>query len=226
MNELFESFYSQTDEILQKQLQLPQLKQLQLISNQSIDHLLEREISNSRCKTVCGQGCSYCCYLKVELHAGEVFLIADYIKSHFSESEIEAVKQKAKKNWELIEPMSKDQHFSANLACPLLDENSACSVYEVRPSTCRRFHSQNLDTCRDSYEKPDDLSLPNSGIPSVKIACATAYIATSAAFKAHGYDVFPYDLNPSLLEALNNPSREKRWRKKKNAFPKTMRAKE
>ena len=172
----------------------------------------------------CCSGCNYCCYLKVDAKAPEIFAIVAYMRRMFTREQIEIALDKARVNATTIAPLSAQEHLAANIACPLLVEGK-CSVYDVRPFACRSFHAQQVQTCKYSYDNPQDLESMGSEIPEVKLALTYFSSANTAAFQHEGYDSRPYDLNSGLLQAFSNPKSEKRWRKKTTAFPQSAVAK-
>jgi Fe-S-cluster containining protein len=224
MNAILESCYSGALADLRVARDGKQLKAVQSKAHAVVDQIFGSELERSGMSIACKSGCCFCCYLKVDIHPSEAFLIADYVRANFSPEQKRTVEEKARENWTKIEPMTLDQHFGSNLPCPLLFDGK-CSVYAVRPSGCRMFHAQTVRTCKESFDHPEDLSSPNSEIPDVKIATASAQSGVNEAYKQTGHDAEAYDLNPALVEALTNPKSERRWRDGKTAFPKNMRSK-
>ena len=225
MNPYVESFYSNATAALKNAKDARGLKAVQSKANSEIDRVFSSALERSGKSIACKEGCSFCCYLKVDIQPGEAFLIADYIRAHFSAEERKVVEEKARENWKKIEPMALKEHFSVNLPCPLL-KDGRCSAYSVRPATCRMFHARTIQTCKDSFERPDDLAAPDSPVGAVRLATASAHMGVTKAFEDAGYDSNAYDLNPAILEALGNSHSERRWRDMKSAFPRNMRAKE
>lgn len=225
MHPYFESFYAGAKAALKKVTDSAGLKGVQKRAYSEIDTVFTQAVAASGKSIACKRGCFYCCYLKVDVKAQEAFVIADYVRAAFSAERIEEVKMHARSNWVKIKSMDSAQHSAANLPCPLL-KDGACSVYPVRPMTCRQFHAHDVRTCEESYRNPEDLSSPDSQIPQVKMTLAGALVGVSAAFAHAGYDAAAYDLNPAILAALENPKSERRWTKGKRAFEATMRSKD
>jgi Fe-S-cluster containining protein len=73
------------------------------------------DISNLKCR----KGCANCCLQDVAVSKGETELIWKYLKKH----KREIPKFDGKK-------------------CGFLNEDKSCSIYEVRPATCRNFISK------------------------------------------------------------------------------------
>jgi Fe-S-cluster containining protein len=53
-----------------------------------------------------------------------------------------------------------------NIKCALLQE-SRCSIYSVRPQSCRNYHATDVAGCRRSYEEPANLDIDPDFAPSV-----------------------------------------------------------
>lgn len=225
MHPYFESFYSGAKAALAKSSGAAALKAVQKRAFAEIDSLFQQAVAASGKSVACKRGCFFCCYLKVGVKAQEAFVIADFVRSTFTPERIAEVKKQAHENWEKIKGMDASQHLAANLPCPLL-KDGACSVYPVRPMACRQFHAQDVRTCEVSFSHPEDLTSPDSQIPDVKMAVAGAIVGVAAAFAHAEYDAIAYDLNPALLQALENPKCERRWANRKRAFEATMREKD
>jgi Fe-S-cluster containining protein len=201
-----------------------ELKAAQREALVKIDQVFSETLAETGKSIACKKGCHYCCYLKVDLMTAEAFVIAEYIRTNFSDEEVQEVKANARDNWKKIKRMDVNQHMAANLPCPLLRDGN-CSIYPVRPSVCRQFHANKLKTCEDIFNDPKNLNLPNSMIPRLKNACGHEIASTLKSFADSGYDDAFYDLNPAILEALDNDKSEERWLNKRRAFDRNMRAK-
>ena len=101
------------------------------------DELLTDDFKESKHtpKITCSRGCSFCCYIKVDVGYFEAKLIYDYCK----ENNIVI-------DWGYLETQShmddlkswKDNKMLRK--CEFL-KNNECSVYEVRPTSCRKHVS-------------------------------------------------------------------------------------
>lgn len=87
---------------------------------------------------VCHKGCGHCCYLPTMIYAHEAELI-----SQVTGIQVASVihRERATVLAEAI------KHLGA--ACPFLDKENSCSIYEHRPLICRLHHSlnDNADDC-------------------------------------------------------------------------------
>lgn len=92
----------------------------------------------------CGKGCSLCCYGLFEIGSGDVPVIAEGLermhparrkKVIHRALEIEQI------NLREVSPEEKEAYFdrTQSTACPNLDDNGLCVMYEHRPLVCRTF---------------------------------------------------------------------------------------
>jgi uncharacterized protein len=91
----------------------------------------------------CAKGCGHCCHVSVPIADFEARYIADYIKT-------EPVALKRSIRHDLAE-------FSEKTPCPFL-QDGACSIYPVRPLTCRlhvNFDVDNYWCLHENWKKPE-----------------------------------------------------------------------
>lgn len=168
-------------------------------------------------KIECRLGCDYCCYLRVGVRAHEVYLIANYVEKLFSEADKASLIDRLKTHWDKVSGLTRMEHITTNVACPLKN-GTQCSVYPVRPLSCRRYHSSDLQSCKYSFENPLDDSETRDKDPDLEILWAGMTEMLHQVYEELGYDSLNYELGMALLEAFQNPKSEKRWRGKKKAF--------
>jgi Fe-S-cluster containining protein len=183
-----------------------------------LDEVIEASVRGHAVQVACTRGCHYCCSLQVQVQPYEAFTLAAWLKRNFDAQRLAAVTAKLRDNVAKTVAMGVEARKRSNLACALLGEDGACSAYEARPGQCRKFHSTRLETCMASYANPadDSIASPEHGA----VAHNAAVIITQArhAARAAGLEDASYDLNVALLEALENPKAERRWRDGKKAF--------
>jgi Fe-S-cluster containining protein len=155
----------------------------------------------------CSRGCSYCCHQRVEVTAPEAFLIARALVGAPSER-LQRIHAAAARHARL----SSREHFSQQCACPLLDDDGACSVYDARPTACRRAHSTDVEVCRALAQDPSR---------SVEVPVAPALDWNTSALvlgyyegMAHaGMPPHQYELAGAVSLALEVDDVEARWRR-------------
>lgn len=158
----------------------------------------EVQAGQVRLRIACAAGCSLCCVTPVTVIASEALAIAGHIRDTFSAERLARLGERFAAYTMAPDPMG----VPASL-CPL-NEGGLCTVYEVRPFNCRRFHSLDLRACeryfRDRIGPSERLEEPNR-------ADRFGFFWQSAdvAFTALGVDTRDLDFIPALLIALADP---------------------
>jgi Fe-S-cluster containining protein len=102
----------------------------------------------------CGRGCSHCCYLLIGVAASEIVNIKEYLQQPDQKSRLEKVKARIRNAKRQVDEALKTDPKTVRVACPLLSETGECTVYPVRPVSCRAYVSFDLDACRRDRENP------------------------------------------------------------------------
>lgn len=168
-------------------------------------------------RPACRDGCALCCNHRVHARAHEIFLIAEFVQTQFTAEEQEALMARLASHFARISTITRLQHQTSNIPCPLLCGN-CCSIYRARPLACRSYHSLDVTACQYTFDHPEDTL---SGRPVHKgltahwnssIACA------HQAYEEFRYDNHSYELGAALLRALIYPVTFRHWRNRKKAF--------
>ena len=118
---------------------------------------------------------------------------------------------------EKVMPLTPFEHATQNIVCPLL-QDARCTVYAVRPHSCRRQHSQDFTACQFTFDHPSDLEAPAAHDGDLFRALTEAMWENIEAYAQLGFDHTFYELGTALNEALNDPSCWQRWRDNERAF--------
>jgi Fe-S-cluster containining protein len=96
--------------------------------------------------TACASGCSPCCHLYVQVPPGSAALIADHVRATFAPAARAALQDRL----EIAASAFSDapDPSRVRLRCVLLGDDNRCTVYEVRPLSCRAFTSRSLPRCQ------------------------------------------------------------------------------
>ena len=183
----------------------------------AFDELNARIIARKSLPLACGAGCSICCSLRVDVFAHEIFPIVHHLRRHFSAEENARVLQRLAAHAEKVRPLTPFEHATQNHTCPLL-ENGRCSIYHVRPQSCRRHHSQDLAACQYTYDHPADVDTPAAHDRELFRTLTAAMRENIETYAQLGYDHTFYELGTALHEALTDPTCEPRWRDHAPAF--------
>jgi Fe-S-cluster containining protein len=158
----------------------------------------------------CRAGCTWCCYFTVDVRAAEVFIILDYIGKTFTTADKERVYAELRANSELLNSLDEAERVTRNLKCPFLADGR-CSVYAVRPQSCRNYHATDVAGCQLSFEQPENLDIDPDFAPGVYQSGAAHVEAVSGALEQAGYDVRVYELNGAFSAALSDADGRSRF---------------
>ena len=158
----------------------------------------------------CRAGCTWCCYFTVDVRAAEVFTILDFVEQSFKPEEKARVYAEVRANSAELGKLDQGGRVTRNVKCPFLS-GGRCTVYEVRPQSCRNYHATSVAGCRQSYEEPENLDIDPEFAPGVYQAGGAHVEAVSTAMRDAGYDVRAYELNCAFDAALSEPGARGRF---------------
>jgi Fe-S-cluster containining protein len=165
----------------------------------------------------CRAGCTWCCYFTVDVRAVEVFRILDFVEQSFTPAEKARVYAEVRANSLALSTLNEDERVTRNVKCPFLSEGR-CTIYAVRPQSCRNYHATNVAGCRQSYEEPGNLDIDPDFAPGVYQAGGAHVEAFSNALSEAGYDVNAYELNCAVNAALAEPGARERFESRLKPF--------
>ncbi len=183
-----------------------------------LDAILEASVRGHAVGLACKAGCHYCCHLPVQVRAYEAFALAAWLRREWDCEALAALVARLRASLERIRELGEEGRKRTNLACALLDDAGRCRAYAARPAQCRKFHSTRLEVCEASYADPADDTIASPEHPAVAHNAAVNITQAAHAARDAGLDAEPYELSNALLEALENPKAERRWRDGKKAF--------
>jgi Fe-S-cluster containining protein len=112
--------------------------------------------------SACAEGCAWCCYKRVGTAVPEVLRIVEFLKQNLCAAELDAVRERVVWLDEQRRNMT-DGWAAARLPCSLL-VNDRCSVYPVRPLTCRGYNSSNAGRCEQVVKSHQAVEVPIYGL--------------------------------------------------------------
>jgi len=115
------------------------------------DGLLARAAAGS---VACKDGCDHCCYQSVGVTPPEALAIANHLRQNLAASEFTRIVAHISASHERTRGLSAEERFSPDYPCPFLNEGS-CSIYEVRPLSCRGMNSLDADECSARLRQPE-----------------------------------------------------------------------
>ena len=112
---------------------------------------------------------------------------------------IAEVRERAVRYTRQLNGRSFDEPTDESIPCPLLSDER-CSVYEVRPLTCRGYNSTSVDACRQAHESASALVPIFSVIKDVTDATT---VGAATALRELGFNDALVDLGTALHIALD-----------------------
>ena len=154
-------------------------------------------------KRDCRAGCDACCYLYVMIPPGLAEVIGGFLTERLDPVALAKLRVElaaAAAAAAAVADPSRLRH-----RCPMLGSDGFCTIYEVRPLTCRAFTSKSAAACRSLAFDPDG---PVSTIPQAPSQFRVYIEATSALEQAalsQGLPAQQIGLAAALLTVLPEP---------------------
>jgi Fe-S-cluster containining protein len=147
----------------------------------------------------CREGCFYCCCKPgVLITLPELLRILDRVHTTFDADAIAALRERARRYVEQLDGRSFDAPTDQSVPCPLL-KDGRCSVYEVRPLTCRGYNSTSVDACQQAHGSTTAL-VPIFSL--LKDATDATTVGAAARLREVGCNDSLVDLGTALAIAL------------------------
>jgi Fe-S-cluster containining protein len=101
----------------------------------------------------CKAGCDHCCYQVVGVTPAEALTIWSHLQRTRSAEELERLGARVVELREKSRGLSSTERFSPDHPCAFL-EAGRCSIYEVRPLSCRGMNSLDAKECETRLREP------------------------------------------------------------------------
>jgi uncharacterized protein len=148
----------------------------------------------------CRPGCDACCHLHVMIPPGIAEAIAKHLMETRTPGEIAALRIELKEAADAAAALTDPSTLVHR--CPLLGPEGLCSIYEVRPLTCRAFTSRSVAACRSLVFDPggEVTTIPQN--PAQFRIYVEATGALEQAARLRGLPARQQGLSAALLDAL------------------------
>jgi len=178
----------------------------------------------------CRPGCDHCCYQVVGVTAAEAFTIHAHVVRTRSADELERLRAHVADLHARSRGLTSAERFSAQHPCPFLEAGS-CSIYEVRPLSCRGMNSLDASECearlRDPGARAEFLARGHGG--RCFIEPISAFRAVSAGLQLGLSELYQLDTRPLDLTAAmhllleGEPSLSRGWMAGERPFESAVR---
>jgi Fe-S-cluster containining protein len=165
----------------------------------------------------CRAGCTWCCHFSVDVRAVEVFAILDFVAGNFSSEALARLESQVRTNAAFLAGLDEEQRMTRNQRCAFLQEGR-CSIYSVRPQTCRNYHATDVTGCKLSFDEPGNLDIDPDFAPYVYQGGGAHVEAFCEALRDAGYDVAAYELHGAVAAAMAQPEARHRFMERQPPF--------
>ncbi|HEY7374469.1 MAG TPA: YkgJ family cysteine cluster protein [Polyangia bacterium] len=174
--------------------------------------LIEALLSRAPAGAVaCRAGCDHCCYQSVGVTPPEALAIFDHLSRTLGEGELARVAAAVAAGRARARGLSAAERFSPEQPCVFLDVAAGrCTIYEVRPLSCRGMNSLDATECETRLRDPaaraaflaDGVGSRSFMEPIRAFHAVSAGLQLGAA-ELHGLDMRPLDLAAAMDLLLN-----------------------
>lgn len=175
-----------------------------------IEGLLARAPAASG-SVACRTGCDHCCYQAVGVTPPEALAIADHLRRTRSPDELARITAHLADCREKTRGLTLAERFSPEHPCPFL-EAARCTIYDVRPLSCRGMNSLDADDCatrlRDASARAAFIADGAGGrsfMEPIRAFHAVSAGLQLALWELYDLDVRPLDLTAAVHLLLTSP---------------------
>jgi putative zinc- or iron-chelating protein len=156
----------------------------------------------------CRAGCDHCCHQAVSVTVPEALAIVDHLRTRLPAEALRALTARVGAAWAAQRGLSPAERFSPEHPCPFLDAGR-CSIYEVRPLSCRGMNSLDADDCARRLRDPaaraafvEDGRGGRSYLEPIRAVQAVSAGLQLALGELYGLDMRPLDLVAVMHQLL------------------------
>ncbi len=166
----------------------------------------------------CRPGCGYCCHTRVSVSMAEVLIILDYLNKN---DLLNSYKERgAALSASLIQRSISGNSWWVENAIPCLFYDAACglcSIYEVRPFSCRAYHSLDSKRCKAGYVERIETGIPC--YPDFKRSRELFSLAFDRGLTRLGLQSGQFELSSTVCRFLQSPDLTELWIQGREVIP-------
>lgn len=183
---LYESHVARFGAIAREKLDTQASVKLARETHAEMDVLLDHDQRQPGAESIrCRKGCSHCCHGPVEIRAHEAALLVEHLHAGAGALDMDKLQRQSRHSSDTWR-----EQAAVDQVCVFLGVDGVCTVYEARPSACRKLRvtsdPQHCDISRGEFEQIE------------RRFCWEAEMLESAALEVFGVEIMP----KALLAAL------------------------
>lgn len=190
--------------------------EIALAAYQDVGKIVEQNKIVNKTKVACKEGCSYCCQLRVAVSIPEAITLFHFINQQYWPEQLEELKSKLPALAKQTSQMTTVDWIKTGNKCPLLVNNS-CSMYEVRPLSCRAWNSIDVLDCQLSISDPEKYPIVRQFVSENAIN-NVVLDGMTLGLKEIGLDGNRLELISALNILFHQEDAIERWLKGENVF--------
>jgi len=160
----------------------------------------------------CTAGCDHCCYQSVGVTPPEALAIFDHLSHTRSDDELARFAAQVGTRRAETRGLSAAERFSPAHPCVFL-EAGRCTIYDVRPLSCRAMNSLDASECQRRLRDPEARAAfvaaglgGHSFLEPIQASHAVSAGLQLGLSELHGLDMRPLDLIGAMDLLLNGPA--------------------
>ncbi len=170
--------------------------------------LTERRRGPGEMRIACGPGCGTCCAVYVSVLIPEAIAIAAHLRERLPPEALALLRARLDEECRRLRWVDAEERVRLGIPCVFLDADGRCTIYPVRPLTCRSVTSTDAELCRRALsitcldeEEPVVMDLFQ------KFLFDETFTTAAAALAGLGLDARSRELTAAVRVFLDVPAR-------------------
>lgn len=170
----------------------------------------------------CAPGCGYCCHLRVSISVAEALIILDYLREHDLQHQYEERVNTLRESLAQRAVSDNSWWLENSVPCLFLEQKTvSCTIYEVRPFTCRAYHSLDVQRCETGFFNRAETAIPC--YPDFKRSRELYSVAFELALAELGLQSAQFELSSTIGLFLQSPDLVHQWAQGRRVLPSILR---
>ncbi|HVY80200.1 MAG TPA: hypothetical protein VG994_04395 [Steroidobacteraceae bacterium] len=177
-----------------------------------INSLLDQAFESFRDDGIaCGEGCSFCCHLRVMVLPHEAIALFRCLEEHIPAERAAGIRARVLENAERRAQLAREGRPVPAIACAFLVDGK-CSAYEVRPAACSAYHSLSKGRCEDGYHKEPGTVHRLPVLQALRYVAGALEEGMEQGLDAAGLSRTQIELHAALAALIQDPQLIETWR--------------